>query len=129
MDKFKRYIWRAFAINVVFVFFSYFALIYLVHIPDIKNWDMLFVFLPILIIAISSETMTKKAELRSFRVRPYNILGFCIKCAVYILVQIGFRRLVIDPLFFVILAIISALILTSFLFEWIMLKKLSKRGE
>jgi magnesium-transporting ATPase (P-type) len=125
-DKFRNCLYRAFVINVFYGISSLYALFYLVQFEEIKNWDCLVVFNPLIFLAFSSETMTGKQELKSYRVKPLNVIDFVLKCAVFIITEIGYRRLQIDGIFYGIVVLTIILLILSFVFEWIMLKSLSK---
>ena len=73
---------------------------YLVEFVEIKNWNMFFVFFPILLIAISSETMTRNKNLQPQRAKPFSLIDFILKIIAYILSQIGCRRVMVDNIFF-----------------------------
>lgn len=87
---------------------------YLVKFDEIKNWNGLLVFLPLLIIAVSSETMTRNKELKANRVKPYSIIDFMLKILVYILAQVAYRRLLNENMFFVLFSLTVLLGVVSF---------------
>jgi hypothetical protein len=97
---------------------------YLVKFEEIKNWNVLLVFLPLLIIAISSEIMTRKKELRSDRVKPYSIFDFVLKILIYILSEVAFRKLLDEDMFFILFSLVLLLGIASFVCEVLMLKRL-----
>lgn len=129
MDRFKKYIYRSFVWNGLNLFFCIFNMFYLVKFDEIKNWNCVLVFLPLLIIAISSESMTRNKTLRSYRVRPYSLIDFVLKLFVFILSEIAYRKISEDKIFYILFFLIVLLGTVSFALEVLMLRKILKETK
>lgn len=123
-----NYTKRAFLWCVLYYGLIIFSVFYLREKIGIINWDMTFVFVPLLFLAISSESMTRKKELNAKILRPYSILDFSIKCVVYILAQLAYRRILIGTFFYIDFAVIVIALLVSLFAEFMMLR-IAKRNN
>lgn len=124
-DIFKNYIYRAFVWNALNLAICVFNMFYLIGFEELVNWNVLLVFLPWIIIAISSETMSRKKELNAKRVRPYSIIDFILKILACYLSQITYSKSISQDYFYLMLTAVCVLGAISFALEIIMLAKIS----
>ena len=121
-----RYAKRAYLWSALYYASIIFAMFYLRNKVEIKNRNMVFVFLPLLILAISSETMsrnTKDRELNTKILLPYSLIDFILKIIVCAIAQLIHRNKVSLVWRCLIFTWIGASIIVSFWFAYIMVKK------
>ena len=94
-EKQKKAALRSIIWNLCFYGLCVFCVFYLKSKLEIKNFDVLFVFLPLIFLAFSTEDFkTKKFKI-------LNIVDFVIKILAYSLSQLVFRRIAIGPYFWI----------------------------
>lgn len=91
--KIRSLIW-----NLCFYGGCFFCVFYLKNKIEIKNFDVIFVFLPLIFLAFSTECF----KIKNFKV--LTLLDFVIKILAYILSQLIFRRIAIGPYFWICIA-------------------------
>lgn len=70
------------------------SIFYLYPKETIKNWDGLFVFIPLLLLGISTETMSRNKKLNAKKLKPYSLLDFLVKIGAFIFAECIYRKLV-----------------------------------
>ena len=89
-----NYIKRAFIWSALYYSFTFFSIFYLHPKETIQGWDGLLVFISLLFIGISTETMSKKKELNAKRLKPYSILDVGAKMCVFLLAECIYRKII-----------------------------------
>ena len=99
---------RCFVWNLCFFALCLFCIFYLKDKPQIKNFDIIPVFLPLVFLAFSTEIFKVK------QLKIYGIADFVLKILAYIFAQLIFRRIVFAAGFWVCLALFFVCFLACF---------------
>ena len=89
-----NYIKRAFIWSALYYSFIFFSIFYLHPKEAIQGWDGLLVFISLLFIGISTETMSQKKELNAKRLKPYSVLDVGAKICVFLLAECIYRKII-----------------------------------
>lgn len=76
---------RALLWNILYYGSCVFAILYLLEKDEIINWDVTFVFIPLIFLACSTEALSKKCS-QTFK--PYNYVDFILKIITFIITQL-----------------------------------------
>ena len=96
MKKLNAKAMRAVLWNILYYAACFFAIFYLKDKPEILNWDVAAVFLPLIFLACSTEIFSKGKGKADFK--PWNYFDFAAKVLAYVMAQLIFRRIVPDEL-------------------------------
>ncbi len=110
---------RAFIWCAIYYLLNTIAMCYLTFRAQILNWDTLLVFLPLLFLAFSSESLIKAKENNLY---PYSAIDFLAKGAAFIFAQLVYRRLMTGLVWIPIVLFILCIALSLFC-EYMMKKK------
>ncbi len=99
MDKRSH---RAIVWNIIYYVLIIFCTFYLKEKLEIKNWNVIFVFLPLIFLAFSTESFSKIGNCKVFT--PYNYIDFSSKVVAFIFSQLIFRHIVQGVLFWLCLS-------------------------
>lgn len=102
MERQTKIALRSVIWNVCFYGLCIFSAFYLKDKSEIKNFDVIFVFLPLIFLAIPTESL----GIKKFKI--LTISDFVIKILAYILSQLIYRRIVAAPYFWVCIASLFA---------------------
>lgn len=85
---------------IIYYGVSLFAIFYLKEIEIINNWNVIWVFLPLLVLTFSSETIAVK-RLQDGRkiLTPYSYIDFASKFLAYICSQLIYRHIAVGVFF------------------------------
>ena len=111
---------RCFIWNLFFFALCLFCVFYLKDKPEIKNFDIIPVFLPLVFLAFSTEMFKVKA----FHI--FAIADFTLKVLAYVFAQLIFRRIVMHTGFWVCLSLFFICFLICFAFSIITWQKSKK---
>lgn len=117
---------RAIIWDLLYYGFCLFAIFYLIDKNEIKNWDTIFVFIPLIFLGCSTETLSKTNCKGNFLLSPYCYIDFCTKVISYIVAQIMFRRIVRDIYLEICCSVIVGLMIVSVVCAVFMIKRSKK---
>ena len=85
---------RAFVWCAAYYVLTFVSVLYLYPLENVKGWDGLLVFVPLLLLGISSETMTGKKTPLAQRIKRYAASNFSAKAVTFVLAECIYRKLV-----------------------------------
>ena len=112
--------------NVLYYTFCVFAIFYLLKKDEIINWDVSFVFIPLIFLAFSTETLSKKSKDRFQSLRPYNYIDFVLKIITFIITQLIIRKIIISTLLWICICAVFFMCISSIVCSIVMIAKQSK---
>lgn len=117
---------RAIIWNILYYSLSLFCTFYLREKQNIVNWDVVLVFLPLIIVGCSSETISINREQESKVLRPYCFIDLITKFIAYINSQLIYRHIAEDLFFWMSISLFSMCVVVSLLCSWRMIKRSKK---
>lgn len=109
--------------DILYYSLSLFCIIYLKNKVTILNWDVALVFLPLLIIAFSSETILKKGGKDRNIFKPFCYIDLLFKAIAYISSQLIYRRIVTGGYFWVGISLFSICAVASVVCSILMIRR------
>lgn len=109
--------------DILYYSLSLFCIIYLKNKVTILNWNVALVFLPLLIMAFSSETILKKGEKDRNILKPYCYIDLLFKAIAYISSQLIYRRIVTGSCFWFGISLFSICAVVSVVCSILMIKR------
>lgn len=88
----------------------------------ILNWDVVLVFLPLVLIAFSSETLSIRHKSNCKILRPYNFVDIFFKFLAYISSQLIYRHIVKGAFFWISIIIFAICVVISIICSIFMIK-------
>ncbi len=110
-EKQTKIILRSIIWNLCFYGLCVFCVFYLKEKQKIENLDTIFVFLPLIFLAFSTECLKIK------ELRILTISDFGIKILAYVLSQLIFRKIAIGPYFWICIITLVVCFVFSFAFS------------
>lgn len=89
-----NYVKRAFVWSALYYGLTFISIFYLYSKDTIEGWNGLLVLIPLFFIGISTETMSKKKELNTKRLKPYSLLDFWAKLFAFVFAQCIYRKII-----------------------------------
>lgn len=117
---------RAIIWNILYYVLCMVGIFYLKGKEKILNWDVMLVFLPLVILAISSETFPIMRKKGDKGLKPYCFIDFISKVLAYIWSQLIYRHIVNNLYFWIFLCLIAVSFVVSIVCSILMIKQLSK---
>lgn len=113
--------------DILYYSLSLFCTFYLKEKVIILNWDVALVFLPLVIVAFSSETISIKGTQNCKLLRPYCFIDLIFKLIAYISSQLIYRLIVEGAFFWVCICIFSICVGVSIVCSILMIKRSSNK--
>ncbi len=113
--------------NILYYLLSLFCTFYLIKKVAILNWDVILVFLPLVLVAFSTETMSIKYEQDLKILRPYSIIDLIFKLLAYISSQLIYRHIAGGAFFWICICQFSICVVVSIICSILMIKRASNK--
>lgn len=110
---FKSRAERAIVWDILYYSLCLFDVFYLKGKEEILNWDVVLVFLPLVLLGISSETFPFGRGKSNKGLKPYCFIDFISKLLAYVWSQLIFRHLAKDIYFWLCLCLIGVSFIVS----------------
>lgn len=123
----KNRVYRTFLWSFIYYALVIFCIFYLEKKVEIKNWDVIWVFVPLVFIACSSESFSKKQIENNKALQPYNYIDFSAKGLAYIFSQLIYRHIAQDIFFWLCFVIILCLLICSIICDILMISSYKKQ--
>lgn len=125
----KRRAFRAFIWFALYYGLEIFIAAYLAQFEEITGVNAVLVFVPLIILAISTESMSKKMDGERINLRPWANVDFCAKALAFIFAQMIFRFPQNGALVIVMWVLVALCVVCSLTTEIVAIKKANRHKD